>query len=126
MPLQGRSRGDNVYLSKDKSGSGNETMIDPEEVTSAVSELPEVKEDLENMIKKLEEVSEPLEATWIGTARDSYAKAAFCVSQNIKRIENGIGGLHGVMIETCLNRKTLDLTVSAAATTNQNTVYLQK
>lgn len=112
---QGRSRVGGAENLQNRSGSGNETMIDPEEVTSTVSKLPEVKEDLENIVKKLEEVSEPLEATWIGSARDSYMKAAFYVSQILKKIQNGVGGLHVVMIDTCSDRKILDLTASDAA-----------
>lgn len=101
-------------------GTEGETMIHPEEVQSAVSELPEVKEDLENTAKKLEEVSEPLEAAWIGTARESYMKASFYVQQQIKRIKSGVGGLHGVTIQTCFERIDLDLRASDAANTSQN------
>lgn len=117
---QGRSRVGGVEFAQSKSGSDGQTMIHPEEVQSAVSELPEVKEDLENTAKKLEEVSESLEATWVGTARESYMKAALYVQWQIERIKNGVGGLHGVTIQTCFERVDLDFRASDAATTSRN------
>ena len=112
---QGRSRVGGVEFAQSKSGLDGQTMIYTEEVRSAVSELPEVEEDLKNTAKKLEEVSEPLEAAWIGTAREPYARVAYCIQQLAKKIESGVGGLHMLSIDTCEKRIGLDLEVADKA-----------
>lgn len=91
------------------------TEIDPDAVRSAVGELPDVETDLGDIKQNLEDVSDPLEAAWIGTARGAYMRAVFCMQGQLKKIEAGIGDLYEVAVQTCDNRVILDQNVSDAA-----------
>ncbi|MDO4303362.1 MAG: hypothetical protein Q4D94_05550 [Bacillota bacterium] len=95
---------------------GGRTEIESDAVRSAVSELPNVETDLGEIKQKLDEVSEPLEDTWVGTARASYIKAAYYMQQQLAKIKTGIGGLYDITIQTCDDRVTLDQEVAGAAT----------
>lgn len=100
----------------DIGGNGGHTEINSEAVKSAVSELPNVETDLGEIKKNLENVSGPLEETWIGTARKSYIDVVFYMQQQLTRIQTGIGGLYGITTLTCDNRVMLDRDVAEAVT----------
>ncbi len=99
--------------------NGGRTEIESDAVKSAVSELPGVETDLEDIKKNLDDVSAPLEETWEGTARGSYIKAAYYMQQQLTGIKTGIGGLYDITIQTCDNRVTLDQEVAVAATVSR-------
>lgn len=93
----------------------NRTETDAEAVSSAISGLPEVKEDLAGINLKITDVSDPLTATWIGTARDAYLLSVCHMQQQLDKIQTQIGVLHGTVLKACNDRITLDKHVAAAA-----------
>lgn len=101
-------------------GTEGETMIDPEKVMSAISKLTDIAEELKNIETKLNEISDPLEATWVGTARGAYVRAEYFVETTIQKNEETITKLHSEMIVTCFIRKRIDWKSLLGATTNLN------
>lgn len=101
-------------------GTEGETMIDLEKVMSAISKLLDIAEDLKNVETRLNEISEPLEATWVGTARGAYVRAEYFVETTIQENEETITKLHSEMVYTCYIRKGIDWKSSLGATTDWN------
>lgn len=108
------------FVDVGSSGTKNKTMIEPDKVMAAISKFPDIEEDLKKIETKLKEISEPLEATWIGTARGAYVRVEFYVKQEIQKDETKIANLHLVETQACAARKLLDLGASIAATINSN------
>ena len=96
-------------------GTERKTMIDPEKVMSAISKLPDIAEDLKGVETRLNEISEPLEATWVGTAGEAYARVEFYVNQEIQKNEIKITNLHSAEMGVCFARKLIDLERADAA-----------
>ena len=115
---QGRSRVGGLEFAQSKSETERKTMIDPEKVMSVISKLPEIAEDLKGVETRLNEVSEPLEVTWVGTAGEAYARVEFYVNQVIQEDETKITNLHSAEIGVCFARKLLDLERADAAAIN--------
>ena len=101
----------------DINGSGRRTETDAEAVCSAISALPEVKEDLIQISQKITDISDPLVARWIGSSRDAYQINACHMQQQLNKIHTQIGVLHGTVLKACNDRITLDKHVASAAST---------
>lgn len=91
------------------------TEMDPEAVRMAVSGLEEVKGILGEIRKKLADAGDRLGAEWVGTAKSAYLLADAYTRGKLLRMQVQTGMLHGLIMQTCDDRCTLDLDVAQAA-----------
>lgn len=95
--------------------SEDRTEIQTEGVRTAVNGLPYVATDMESIRVNLLNISEPLEATWIGPARDSYLEADVWARFRIEDLKTRITKLHNVVVQICSYRTQIDEAASDGA-----------
>ena len=86
-----------------------------EQITDAVSKLPEIEQGLLTMNQSIADVSEALLKEWLGTAKETYITAVEYVTQHNNKMEQDVIKTHGLTLTTCKNREILDGIVADAA-----------
>lgn len=98
--------------------NGVNTRINPVEIRGIISELPNVKTDLDTIKINLSNVDEPLEESWIGTARDAYVLVTAYTQLQLEGAGTVIGGIYNESQNTCDERDNINQDASIAAEGN--------